>query len=55
MNDTRSKEKEYYELALNALAGVEGDLIASDAPSAAIDKVREALRLCNSDYQKRFP
>ena len=54
MEDESMKDKEYYELALNALAGIEDDLIASEAPIGAINKVREALALCHADFRKRF-
>ena len=54
MDEAPTRDREYYELALNALAGIEDDLIASNAPIEAIDKVREALALCISDFRRKF-
>ena len=54
MEITPEKERRYYEVMLNALAGIEGDLIANDVPEEAIEYVRNAILICNSDFKRRF-
>jgi hypothetical protein len=49
------RDEEYYEMMLNALAGVEDDLLASSAPEEAVQHVREALRICRADFKRRYP
>jgi hypothetical protein len=44
----------YYRSMLNALAGLEDDLDANDAPDDAKVYLRNALRVCRLDYARRF-
>lgn len=54
MEITAEKQKEYYEIVLNSLAGMEDDLLASEVPIEAVDYVRKALVICNADFKARF-
>jgi hypothetical protein len=54
MAESDQKAREYYELILNALAGLEDDLLASGVPPEAVEHLRAALDVCNSDFRKRF-
>lgn len=54
MDITSEKERDYYEIVLNSLAGMEDDLLASEAPLEAVDHIRKALAICSADFKKRF-
>ena len=47
-------EKDYYEMMLNTLSGLEDDLAANHAPKNAIDHLRKALDICLTDFRERF-
>jgi hypothetical protein len=51
----KDKDEQYYLLMLNALAGIEDDLGANQAPKEAINYVRQALDICRRDFTAKFP
>jgi len=46
--------EEFYALMLNAMAGLQDDLIANGAPKEAQHLFYECLVLCRKDYDARF-
>ncbi len=46
--------KHYYAGMLNALAGLEDDLDANDAPAEAKSLLQDVLILCRRDFEQRF-
>ena len=54
MDNTPDKQREYYEIVLSSLAGMEDDLLASEVPMEAVEHVRQALAICSSDFKNRF-
>ena len=54
MTNVDAKAREYYELMLNALAGLEDDLLANEAPEDAVDHILSALALCTKDFAEKF-
>lgn len=55
MVESTDRDQQYYEIMLNALAGVEDDLLASSAPQEAVQHIREALRICRAEFRRRYP
>jgi glycine cleavage system aminomethyltransferase T len=47
-------ERVHYELMLNALGGIEDDLVANRAPVEAIRHVQDAVLICKEDFKRRF-
>lgn len=54
MDITPYKERQYCEIVLNSLAGMEDDLLASAMPFEAVEHIRQALAICSADFKKRF-
>ncbi|WP_221234822.1 hypothetical protein [Sphingomonas aerophila] len=50
----QDEAQSFYASMLNAMAGLQDDLDANEAPQAAKDLLAEALEECRSDYRVRF-
>jgi len=51
---TGSKLEEFYALMLNAMAGLQDDMIANGAPKEAQDLLHRSLTICREDYNVKF-
>lgn len=47
-------DESYYSLMMNALSGLEDDLVANLAPQEARDYLRKTIEICWRDYEERF-
>ena len=47
------KDRDYYAEALNGLRGAIDDLLEEGAPAKAVQMLREALKLCDDDHDRK--
>lgn len=48
------KSEEYYNLMLNALSGLEDDLVANEVPAEALYHLRKSIEICSQDFRAKF-